>query len=157
LSQPHAIATLFSLKQRPAQNPLIIHVADRMQMGPLLHASSPDIDALTTSFWPGPLTLVLPICTSQVPEKARAGLPTAGFRMPGDPLARALPERTGPLVMPSANLSGRPSATTPTHVETDFGHVFPVLDGGPSIGGLESTILYQVGERWQIIRQGALT
>lgn len=146
---PQAIEQIYLLKKRPANNPLIIHIASREDLPP-----ASNLDALIEAFWPGPLTLVLPNDT--ISEKARAGLPTAAFRMPAHPLTRALIQLTGPLVMPSANLSGKPSATTPEHVEEDFGSDFPILDGGPVTHGVESTILC-FAQKWKIIRQGAIS
>jgi len=86
----------------------------------------------------------------------RAGLATAGFRVPGLRLTRQLINKTGPLVMPSANRSGRPSATRPEHVEEDFGIHFPLLDGGICTKGVESTILFYYEGEWVILRLGAL-
>ncbi len=97
----------------------------------------------------------MPVHTG-IPSIVRAGLPTAGFRVPELTLARQLINKTGPLVMPSANLSGRPSATSPQHVEEDFGSDFPVLDGKNCSKGLESTILFYQQPEWVIIRLGAL-
>ena len=156
LTHPDAISHIFRLKGRPSNNPLIIHVADASQIAPFAKAFPEDFDLLARHFWPGPLTLILPIDTAKIPEKARAGLPTAAFRVPAHPLTKELLQKTGPLVMPSANLSGKPSSTCPQHVEADFGPTFPVLDGGPCKRGVESTILYYDGSQWEIIRQGAL-
>lgn len=155
LTQPSAIEQIFRLKGRPANNPLIIHVATIAQIenytGPI-----PQIKELEKN-WPGPMTLVLPIDPAKIPEKVRAGLLTAAFRIPEHPVTRELLQLTGPLVMPSANLSGRPSSTLPEHVENDFGTDFPVLDGGPCKQGLESTILILMEDEWKIIRAGALS
>lgn len=151
---PSAIDEVFRLKKRPANNPLIIHVADPKDVQ--AYASAPLPESLVEAFWPGPLTMVLPIDPNTIAEKARAGLFTAAFRMPAHPLTRALIKLTGPLVMPSANLSGRPSGTTAAHVEEDFGLDFPVLDGGSCTQGVESTILYYDSTEWKIIRQGAI-
>lgn len=159
LSLPHAIAQIFSLKGRPENNPLIIHLADPSQVIPFAKSLPAGFDRLVSHFWPGPLTIVIPILPETIPEKARAGLATAAFRVPAHPLACALLTQTGPLVMPSANLSGKPSATQAQHVEADFGPAFPVLDGGACNKGVESTILYydEKDSRWEIIRQGALS
>jgi len=161
LFKPAGIEKIFALKGRPANNPLIIHVADKNEILPYLLDPDPNFFKLADAFWPGPLTLVLPIIEDKVPAKARAHLTTAAFRIPNHPLAIELLKLTGPLVMPSANISGRPSATNRQHVETDFGIDFPVLDGGFCIKGLESTILYQdptdAANPIKIIRQGALS
>lgn len=157
LHHPLAIERLFALKGRPLANPLIIHLAHVEQIAQYVRYYPPDFERLIQAFWPGPLTCILPI-TSQVPSMVRADLPTAGFRIPALEITRTLLEATGPLVMPSANLSGRPSATRPEHVEEDFGIDFPLLDGGICTQGLESTILlYQEeSQEWVIVRLGAL-
>lgn len=155
LERPGAIDQIFSLKKRPANNPLIIHAADVSQISPFLAAYPEDFALLARNFWPGPLTLILE-ANQKVPPQVRAGLPTAAFRIPQHSLTRALLEWIGPLVMPSANLSGKPSATKIEHVEHDFGEKFPVLDGGACGCGLESTILIFREGAWQIARQGAL-
>lgn len=155
LNSPSAIEKIFALKGRPLANPLIIHVADRQAIDPYVIEYPPQFELLADAFWSGPLTMILPV-NSAVPPLARAGLPTAGFRVPSLPLTQSLLRLTGPLVMPSANLSGRPSATSLAHIEEDFGAAFPVLDGGICQKGVESTILlYQEGE-WVIVRLGAL-
>jgi L-threonylcarbamoyladenylate synthase len=116
-----------------------------------------DFAKLTNLFWPGPQNLVLQANTDRIPEQVRAGLPTAAFRVPNHSMALEVLKKVGPIVMPSANLSGSPSATHWKHVESDFGKDFPVLDGGACKRGVESTILCHVGDRWQIARLGALS
>lgn len=156
LYQEQAIDQIFSLKKRPLDNPLIIHLASYDELLSFKPEPIPFLETLAKNFWPGPLTLVLPIDPHLIPSKARAGLPTAAFRVPSHPLTLELLRKTGPLVMPSANLSGKPSSTQPSHLEHDFGDHFPILDGGLCVKGLESTILYYNQEQWEIIRQGAL-
>lgn len=156
IGQPEAVAKIYALKNRPSNNPLIIHCASEKQLSSYLEETPPYFAQLAERFWPGPMTLVMPIKSVSVPAIVRSGLPTAAFRIPAHPLARLLIEETGPLVMPSANLSGRPSATSPEHVEQDFGSNFPVFDGGICERGVESTILYWNGNRWEIARLGAL-
>lgn len=157
MDQPAAIDKVFSAKGRPSNNPLIVHVANYSDV--LRYTFTPPIgfEDLAKAFWPGPLTLILPVITEKIPQKARAGLPTAGFRVPHHPITLELLAQTGPLVIPSANLSGRPSTTCPEHVEEDFGKDFPVLDGGVCHLGIESTILHYVEDRWQIVRAGSLS
>ncbi|MEI8124323.1 MAG: L-threonylcarbamoyladenylate synthase [Parachlamydiaceae bacterium] len=157
LDRPEAITNIFSLKGRPSNNPLIIHVASPEEIPHYVDSIPDDFYKLSKTFWPGPLTLILPAKTHTIPDIARAGLPTAAFRVPDHLLTRELLSKTGPLVMPSANLSGSPSATSREHVETDFGIDFPVLDGGACHKGLESTILYLNQEKiWIVARLGAL-
>jgi L-threonylcarbamoyladenylate synthase len=157
LSHSEAIESIFNLKGRPAKNPLIVHIADVSQVSYYSRDIPEDFDKLARTFWPGPLTMVIPAVSDWVPSTVRAGLPTVAFRIPSHPLTLQVLNRVGPLVMPSANLSGKPSATRPEHVEVDFGEDFPILNGGNSLRGLESTILFHRNERWEICRLGALT
>lgn len=156
IDSPSAIEKIFALKKRPRANPLIIHVADYRAIDEYALKYPPQFESLASAFWPGPLTLILPI-NDKVPSIVRANLPTAGFRVPALEITRQLIKMTGPLVMPSANLSGKPSATNAGHVEEDFGLHFPVLDGGSCQKGLESTILLFQESRWTIVRRGALS
>lgn len=157
ISSPQGIANIFSLKRRPANNPLIVHLANAEQLNAFVAVLPEGAPALAKAFWPGPLTLVVPVKSAAVPEMARAGLQTSAFRVPAHPLAHALLERAGPLLMPSANLSGRPSSTCACHVEADFGEDFPVLDGGDCRQGVESTIVVWREGEWLIVRLGALS
>lgn len=157
LSHPQAIKQIFLLKNRPAKNPLIIHLANAQDVLRYIKVLPPNYADLVEAFWPGPVTLVLEIKPQTIPEMVRAELKTSAFRVPGHALTHQLLELTGPLVMPSANLSGRPSSTCVEHVEEDFGKEFPVLDGEVCSKGLESTILYFSEGRWAIVRQGALS
>lgn len=156
LSHPEAIKQIFTLKIRPAKNPLIIHLANEAQVFDYIEIPPPGYFELAAAFWPGPMTLILTIRPETVPPLVRAELPTAAFRVPALQLTRSLLELTGPLVMPSANLSGKPSSTCAEHVEEDFGKDLPVLDGGQCLNGLESTILYYNEKTWNIVRQGSL-
>jgi len=160
MAHPHAVEKIFQLKKRPQENPLIIHLGEKES---LFHytakGETPLVRALIEAFWPGPLTLVLPIKEELIGETVRAGLKTAAFRLPSHPVTRAILQQTGPLVMPSANLSGKPSATEVEHVEEDFGSAFPVVEGekeGEAAVGLESTILVEQEGKWCIARLGAL-
>lgn len=154
---PHAIEDIFRLKGRPADNPLIVHAAASSEISEYIKEKPPQYEELAASFWPGPMTLVLPVLEEKIPSVARAGLSTAAFRIPFHPLTLQLLQKTGPLVMPSANLSGKPSATSAQHVENDFGSGFSVLDGGSCQKGVESTILCWKDSEWTIIRLGALS
>lgn len=156
MNHPEAIERIFTLKKRPRSNPLIIHVADWHDIRRYVVNFPPDFEKLAGAFWPGSLTCILPV-HSEVPSIVRAGLPTAGFRVPDMLLTRQLIKETGPLIMPSANLSGSPSSTRPEHVEHDFGLDFPVLDGGACTKGVESTILLYQDSKWVIVRLGALS
>lgn len=157
LDQPSAIQNIFKLKGRPLHNPLIIHIAHIEQLEKYVIDLPSKFHELAHAFWPGPLTVILPVQTLKIPELVRAHLPTAAFRIPAHAETLEVIKQTGPLVMPSANLSGSPSATQAQHVEKDFGKDFPVLDGGICQKGLESTILYYLDSTWVILRKGALT
>lgn len=156
IEHPSAIKQIYRLKDRPSSNPLIVHLSQLTEIDKYVMELPEGFASLAEAFWPGPLTLVLPANTNSVPEIVRAGLQTAAFRVPQHSLARQLIGLTGPLVMPSANLSGTPSATLIEHIEKDFGKDFPVLEGASCALGVESTILIQWQGQWQIIRQGAL-
>jgi L-threonylcarbamoyladenylate synthase len=111
---------------------------------------------LALAFMPGPLTLVLPT-RDRVPANARAGLPTVAVRIPDHLVALVLLRAAGPLVGPSANLSGRPSPTRAAHVLEDMnGRIAAVLDGGPCRVGIESTVLDLTGDRPRILRPGRI-
>lgn len=156
LAFPNAIDQIYALKRRPNNNPLIIHVSGISQVISYAPILPPGFAKLAEAFWPGPLTLISPIIPETIPASARANLPTAAFRMPEHPLANTVIEAAGPLVAPSANISGRPSATRPEHVEEDFGGAFPVLDGGHCTRGVESTILLHKNGKWRVIRLGSI-
>jgi L-threonylcarbamoyladenylate synthase len=139
---PAALSRIYTVKGRPPDNPLILHLASQDQLAAVA-AEVPEIAyALMQAFWPGPLTLVLPKIP-RVPDLATGGLTTVAVRMPDHPVALALIRQAGtPLAAPSANRSGRPSPTTAEHVVADLNGAIPlILDGGPSAIGVESTVL----------------
>jgi L-threonylcarbamoyladenylate synthase len=138
-----AVARLYDAKGRPAFNPLISHVLDGAAAQRLgqFHAAA---ESLAKAFWPGPLTLVLPKQRDcRVAELATAGLDTIAVRVPDHPVARALLAAFGrPIVAPSANRSGHVSPTTAQHVLADLrGRIDLIVDGGPTLVGVESTII----------------
>jgi len=153
-----AVRRLFAAKGRPADDPLIVHVADRGALGPLVAVCPPIVDALAARFWPGPLTLVLRR-SALVPDEVTAGLDTVAVRVPAHPVARALLAAAGiPVAAPSANLFSRPSPTQAAHVLEDLdGRIDMVLDGGPTQVGVESTVLDLSGDGPQVLRPGAIT
>lgn len=158
---PDAVARIFAAKGRPADNPLILHVASFEAALALWSASDAQIERarrLAMAFWPGPLTLVLPVKPLTVPMGVTAGLDSVAVRMPDHPVARALIERTGhPLAAPSANLSGRPSPTTAAHVLRMLeGRIDAVVEGGPTRVGLESTVVDLRGARVRVLREGGI-
>lgn len=152
-----AVLEIFRAKQRPADNPLIVHIYKKEQALELCHWNNL-ADSLAAAFWPGPLTLLLPK-KPLVPDLVTAGLSTVAIRLPSHPAARALLEACGfPIAAPSANRSGRPSPTTAMHVFEDLNGRIPlILDGGSCEVGLESTVLDISGETPVILRPGAVT
>jgi len=153
-----AVARIYEAKGRPRFNPLIVHVAT-LDAACAIASVSPDAERLASAFWPGPLTLVLPLAaSSQVAELVTAGLPAVAIRMPAHPAAQALLAAVGrPLAAPSANRSGHVSATTAAHVAADLGdRVSLILDAGPASLGLESTIVGLAGETPTLLRPGAI-
>ena len=138
-----AIAKVFDAKSRPSFNPLIIHVAD-LSHAEELAVFNEEAFKLATAFWPGPLSLVLPIrANSGISKLATAGASTVAIRVPDAPLARQLIANAGrPIAAPSANPSGRISPTSAAHVVSGLsGKIAAVLDGGPCPVGLESTVV----------------
>jgi L-threonylcarbamoyladenylate synthase len=153
---PVAINRVFILKNRPSDNPLIIHIAHKDQLDEFIEELSPLHKDLMNRFWPGPLTILFP-AHSKVLSIVTAGLPTVALRMPNHPLTLELIRNTGPLVAPSANISGTPSATKPNHVYEDFGSEIAILDGGSCDYGLESTVVEILNNELIIHRPGAIT
>lgn len=136
-----AVLSIFAAKDRPSDNPLIVHVWRREQLDDLCEVS-PLAEKLMDAFWPGPLTLLMPR-KERIPEVVTAGLPTVAVRMPSHPVALDMLRACNlPIAAPSANRSGKPSPTSAQHVFTDMdGRIPLILDGGASNVGLESTVL----------------
>ena len=153
-----AVAAVYEAKGRPSFNPLIAHVSD-LAMARRIARFDARAEALAAAFWPGPLTLVLPVGdTDAVCDLARAGLDTVAVRAPGHPLAHALIAALGrPVVAPSANRSGRPSPTTFADAVEETGRAAAAaLDGGPCAVGLESTVVGLL-DAARLLRPGAVT
>ncbi|PKL12440.1 MAG: threonylcarbamoyl-AMP synthase, partial [Spirochaetae bacterium HGW-Spirochaetae-6] len=152
-----AVEKIFIAKGRPADNPLILHIAS-MDMLEQVARDYEKYLGLLKAFWPGPLTVVLPK-KDIVPDVVTAGLDTVAVRWPSGKIARALIEAAGfPLAAPSANRSGRPSPTTAQMAFHDLeGRVPFIIDGGPCELGLESTVVDLSGDVQRILRPGALT
>lgn len=153
---PKAVRQIFKIKGRPADNPLIVHVANLVQLKTLVKSVPKNITKIK-KFWPGPLTVVLIADKKRMPKVIRAGLGTVAIRWPKHKLMQALIKKTGPLAAPSANLSGRPSPTRVRHVEHDLGADFPVLDGGACAHGVESTVIALSDAGWRVLRLGAIS
>jgi len=155
---PAAVRRIFRVKERPADNPLIVHVADEKQLARVVRRVPPLARRLMNAFWPGPLTLILEKAPD-VPPAVTAGQRTVAVRMPDHPAALSLLRTLGePIAAPSANRSGRPSPTTAAHALKDLrGRVAVILDGGPCRNGLESAIVDARGRRPVLLRPGAIT
>lgn len=160
-NQNDAVMNVFAAKGRPADNPLIVHVASIEQVGEVVSQLTPTAVKLMENFWPGPLTLVLPVKEGALAEAVTAGHDTVGVRMPNHPLTLQLIEETGfPLVGPSANVSGKPSPTQVKHVLHDFqGKIAGVLQDTNETTeiGLESTVVRPGDGNVEILRLGAVT
>lgn len=153
---PVAVQKVFDIKGRPSDNPLIVHISNYSQLVSLTAEIPQDSRILMQKFWPGPLTLVFDK-KSKVPDIVSGGLDSVAVRMPDHFFALRLIELTGPLVAPSANISGKPSPTKAEHVTQDFDKKIPVLDGGTCAIGLESTVLDVRSTPFRILRPGRIT
>lgn len=155
---PHAINRIFVAKGRPATDPLIAHITHPEQLRDL----ALDIPSLALElgkkFWPGPLTLVLKR-NPRVPANLSAGRDTVAVRQPAHPVAAALIESAGvPIAAPSANLFSHPSPTTAAHVLHDLdGRIDLILDGGPTLIGVESTVLDLTSPVPTLLRPGGIS
>jgi len=152
------LAKIFALKGRPADNPLIVHVASVNEACSLTDAQHHEIlQRVAAAWWPGPLTCVVP-ASDAVSMRVTAGLGTVAVRMPDHPVALALIHAVGsPVAAPSANRSGRPSPTTAQHVIDDLGYDVDVLDGGPCTVGVESTVVRLSSEHCTVLRPGGVS
>lgn len=154
---PAAVARVFAVKDRPAHNPIIVHVAD-LALARRCAARWPDLaDRLAAAFWPGPLTLVVPKAPL-VPDIVTAGGGTVGLRWPSHPFMRAVIRECGfPLAAPSANRANELSPTNADHVRANLGdRVALIVDGGQCQVGIESTVLDVTGARARILRPGMI-
>ena len=152
LDHPEAIAQIYELKKRPRTNPLLVHVATRKQVAPLVKALPPGTDALMETYWPGPLSLVLPVNEMAVPAIARADGKTVGIRMPDHPLALEIIRETGPLVATSVNISGEKPAASEGEICFDV----PVVVSDEPLSGEPSTVISYIDGEWTILRSGSL-
>ncbi|MGQ0540908.1 MAG: L-threonylcarbamoyladenylate synthase, partial [Blastocatellia bacterium] len=152
-----ALGRIFEAKQRPPDNPLIVHIGKIEQLNELTVELPETAKKLIRSFFPGPLTVVLKK-SDRVPYIATAGLDTVGVRMPRNGMAGEFLAACGvPVAAPSANLSGRPSPTTWQAVLEDLdGRIDCILQGEATVIGLESTVVDCTGERPELLRTGAI-
>ncbi|GAK30036.1 SUA5 family translation factor [Weissella oryzae SG25] len=153
-----AVSKVYAAKGRPSDNPLIVHVADIEQVGRVALVNT-WAEKLMAAFWPGPLTMILPVKPDTVSATVTGGLDTVAVRMPDNDLTRELIRLTDtPLVGPSANTSGKPSPTTAQHVFHDLhGKIAGVLDDGATKIGVESTVIDLSTEQPAVLRPGKIT
>ncbi len=154
---PLAVARIFEAKERPAFDPLIVHIATSKTIKVLSCTNDKRVTKLANKFWPGPLTIVLPK-SKNVSDLVTSGLPTVGIRMPDNDIALALIRAAGcPIAAPSANKFGRLSPTTAEHVRKQLSDIPYILDGGPTKVGIESTVIRLHDDGFEILRQGIIT
>src|SRR4051812_43083558 len=152
------VARIYEAKGRPSFNPLIVHVMDRAS-AECIGVFDQQARALADEYWPGPLTLVVPLrAEADIASLVTTGLPTVGIRVSSHPAMQALLRATGrPLAAPSANASGSISPTRAEHVVKSLGGRIPlVIDGGPTARGLESTIVAATGGPLRLLRRGPI-
>ncbi len=150
IDRPETVRKIFSLKERPFFDPLIVHCHNQEQARSLCGKWPVAAKILADEFWPGPLTLVLPKA-KVVDDLITSGLTTVGLRVPAHPVALQLLQKLQvPVAAPSANRFGRTSPTTAEHVLQEFGPSLTILDGGPCSVGIESSIV-SVGEDCEIV------
>jgi len=154
---PKAITKIFELKNRPTDNPLIVHISSLEMLAQLVNTISETNQKLIDNFWPGPLAIVFPK-SKIIPDIVTADLDTVVIRFPSNPIAQKLIAKCGvPLAAPSVNPSGKPSSTSPQHIRDYFDNRIFVVEGEPSEIGLESTVINTLEKTPVILRQGAIT
>lgn len=155
---PESARKIYEAKGRPSDNPLIVHIANTEALSLIVKEITDSVKKVATSFWPGPLTIILPK-SDVVPAETTGGLQTVAVRLPSHPVARKLIEYAGGYVAaPSANVSGKPSPTLAKYVTEDMnGRIEMIIDGGEVGIGLESTIVDLTVEPPQILRPGYIT
>lgn len=156
--EPAAVAAIFTAKERPGWDPLIVHVADDEMLAGVVAEIPERARLLMQAFWPGPLTMLLPR-SAAVPDAVTAGRALVGVRIPRHPVALEVIRRAGvPIAAPSANRFGHTSPTTAEHVLEDLdGRIDAVLDAGPTAFGVESTVLDASVSPMILYRPGAVT
>ena len=153
-----AVSKIFVAKGRPADNPLIVHIADKRDIEKYVREITPVEQKLIDTFMPGPFTLILPK-KDIIPDIVSGGLDTIGIRMPSNVIARGIISFSGvPIAAPSANVSGRPSGTSIEDIRKELeGRVSAIIDGGETEIGLESTVVKVIHEIPVILRPGKIT
>ncbi len=158
-TNPTAVKQVYAAKGRPSDNPLIVHVSDIAMVQQFAAVIPPVAQQLMEQFWPGSLTIILPVKPGSLDRVVTGGLTTVAFRLPANEVTRALIRQAGvPLVGPSANTSGKPSPTTAQHVAHDLnGKIAAIVDDGPTKVGVESTVIDLSTSHPAILRPGAIT
>lgn len=158
IEREDALRSIYLVKGRPSDNPLIVHIAEPQMAARVAREIPSKAKQLFDRFWPGPLTVVLPK-RPEVSEIVSGGLDTVALRCPSSAAAREIIRSAGvPLAAPSANRSGRPSPTRAEHLREELaGRVPLIIDGGPCTVGVESTVLSLCGDRPRLLRPGAVT
>ena len=153
-----AVSKIFIAKGRPADNPLIVHIADKRDIEKYVREVTPVEQKLIDTFMPGPFTLILPK-KDIIPDIVSGGLDTIGIRMPSNVIARGIISFSGvPVAAPSANVSGKPSGTSIEDIRKELeGRVSAIIDGGETEIGLESTVVKVIHEIPVILRPGKIT
>lgn len=153
-----AVKNIYAAKGRPSDNPLIVHIAEKDDIKPLVREVTPKAKALMDAFFPGPLTIILPK-SDKVGKTVSGGLDTVAVRMPINETAHALIKASGcPIAAPSANTSGLPSPTRAKYVIDDMmGKIDAIIDGGDCEYGVESTVITLAAEVPTLLRPGAIT
>jgi L-threonylcarbamoyladenylate synthase len=153
-SKDKALRQIYKIKERPSDNPLIVHIADVNKVSDFAAEFPPLAQKLANAFWPGPFTLVLP-AKENVSKVVRGGHSTVAIRVPNHPVALQLLRESGlALAAPSANKFTQLSPTNAEHVTASLGEMIPILDGGSCEVGIESTIVSVNGNKWQLLRLG---
>lgn len=157
VSNREAVRRIYSVKGRPIDNPLIVHVSSVEMFLDVVESPPSELVELAKKFWPGPLTVVW-WKREEVPSEVTAGLPKVAVRAPAHPVALGLIESVGEAIAaPSANRSGKPSPTLAEHVISDlYGLVEVIIDGGETLYGIESTIVDFTAEPPRLLRPGAV-
>jgi len=153
-----AVASVFAAKGRPMDNPLIVHIGDMADWAPLVTHIPENAQKLADTYWPGPLTIILP-AAEHIPKEVTGGLSTVAVRFPSHPIAQAVILHAGcPLAAPSANRSGSPSPTNAARVAEDMdGRIAAILDGGDCDVGVESTVIDLCHTPPRLLRPGGIT
>lgn len=153
-----AVSSIYVAKGRPSDNPLIVHIADIKDWAPLVTHIPENARRLAETYWPGPLTIILP-ASDAVPKVVTGGLTTVAVRFPSHPIAQAVILHAGcPLAAPSANRSGSPSPTNALRVTEDMdGRIAAILDGGDCHVGVESTVIDLCHTPPRLLRPGGIT